>query len=525
MWFKSNRKDTLLFQNRLIIFLALVKLIVPYLLQHPMYEPHRDEFLYLAEGHHLAWGYLEIPPLLSVFAWLTHLLGDSIFWIKFWPSMMGVFTFVLSAKIVQSLGGRAFAILLTFFPFIFGAYLSLFFLFQPNSPEVLFYTIMAFSIIRFIQSQKSGWLYVFGVSAGLGMLSKYSIIFFILGLLIGLLITNQRKIFANRHFYFAGILGLLIFLPNLWWQYQHNFPLFIHMDELKETQLKFNSPVSFLTGQILMNLPTFFIWIAGLFFVSFSVRAKKYRFLGITYVLLLLFLMYFQGKSYYALGIYPVLFAFGAYYLESLTDGRAKVWRYVMVGFPVLLGMYFLPVALPLAKPETLANYYASRNMEKYGILKWEDHKNHLLPQDFADMLGWKEMSNKMAKAWSSLSAEEQKRTIIIGGNYGQAGALNYYGAKTGLPEVYSTNGSFLLWWPAVGDFDNVILVTDETDVMNQPYTRSFKSAFVFDRIENKYARENGSVIVIMKGASPQTREGLRQLIDSRRAKFSRQKK
>ena len=525
MWFKSNRKDTLRFQNRLIIFLALVKLIVPYLLQHPVYEPHRDEFLYLAEGTHLAWGYLEVPPFLSLFSWLTHLFGNSLFWIKFWPSMMGVFTFIFCAKIVQSLGGRAFAILLTFLPFIFGAYLSLFFLFQPNSPEVLFYTIMAYGIIRFIQTQKNRWLYVFGIAAGLGMLSKYSIVFFIASLLIGLLITNQRKIFANRHFYFAGILGFLIFLPNLWWQYQHNFPLFIHMDELKETQLKFNSPISFLQGQILMNLPVFFVWIAGLYFVSFSARAKKYRFLAITYVLLLLFLIYFQGKSYYALGIYPALFAMGAYYLESITDGRSKAWRYAMVAFPVFLGILLLPVALPLFNPESLSNYYASRKMEKYGILRWEDHKDHLLPQDFADMLSWREMSDKVAAAWSSLSSEEKNRTIIIGGNYGQAGALNYYGAQSVLPEVYSTNGSFLLWWPTLGDFENIILVTDETDVMDKPYTKSFKSAFVFDKIENRFARENGSLIVILKGASAQTREGLRELINSKKVMFTRQKK
>jgi len=129
--------------NRLLYFLALLKIIIPYFLQNPIYEPHRDEFLYLAEGHHVAWGFMEVPPLLSVFAWLIHVLGDGMFWIKLVPSLFGAATFIVAGKIVQSLGGKSFALILLFLPFIFGAYLRLFFLFQPNPPEVFFWTMIA----------------------------------------------------------------------------------------------------------------------------------------------------------------------------------------------------------------------------------------------------------------------------------------------------------------------------------------------------------------------------------------------
>src|SRR5215471_17610032 len=151
--------------NRLLYFLAILKIIIPYLLQNPVYEPHRDEFLYLAEGHHLAWGFMEVPPLLSLFAWLTNLLGDGMFWVKLWPSLFGAATFVISGKIALSLGGKNFSLVLLFLSFMLSAYLRLFFLFQPNPPEVFFWTLMAYSLVRFVQTKNNKWLYLFGVAA------------------------------------------------------------------------------------------------------------------------------------------------------------------------------------------------------------------------------------------------------------------------------------------------------------------------------------------------------------------------
>ena len=211
--------------NSLIYLLAIIKFILPYLLQSSYYEPHRDEFLYLAEGHHLAWGFMEVPPMLSIFAWLTHFLGDGMFWIKFWPNMFGDLTFIVSAKIVQKLGGGLFAIFLVFLPFIFGVYLRLFFLFQPNTPEVFFWTMIAYSVLRYIQTDKNKYLYFLGVSVGLGMLSKYSVAIFLVSILAGLLMSKQRKIFSNKHLYYAGIIALLLFLPTILWEYNHHFPI------------------------------------------------------------------------------------------------------------------------------------------------------------------------------------------------------------------------------------------------------------------------------------------------------------
>src|SRR5678810_48282 len=104
--------------RKILILLGLLKIVIPYFLQNSFYEPHRDEFLYLAEGHHLAFGFMEVPPMLSIFAWLTHLFGSGMFWVKLWPSLFGAAVFVIAGKIIQSLGGKRFAIFLLFLPFI-----------------------------------------------------------------------------------------------------------------------------------------------------------------------------------------------------------------------------------------------------------------------------------------------------------------------------------------------------------------------------------------------------------------------
>src|SRR5664279_2547759 len=189
--------------NRFLYLLAFIKFILPFFLQNSFYEPHRDEFLYLDEGSHPAFGFMEVPPLLSVFAWLTQRLGNNLFWIKFWPSLIGALNLILVGKIVLSEGGKWFALFLLFCCFFFTAYLRVHFLFQPNCLEIFFYSLIAFGLIRFIQSSENKWLYVTGLGVGFGLLSKYSVAFYVVSLLPALLLTKQRTIFRNKHLYYA----------------------------------------------------------------------------------------------------------------------------------------------------------------------------------------------------------------------------------------------------------------------------------------------------------------------------------
>ncbi|HEX5155304.1 MAG TPA: glycosyltransferase family 39 protein [Parafilimonas sp.] len=503
--------------NRLLYFLALLKIVIPFLLQHQIYEPHRDELLYLAEGHHLAWGFMEVPPMLSVFAWLTHLFGDGMFWIKLWPSLFGAATFIVAGKIIQSLGGRSFALILLFFSFLFGAYLRMFFLFQPNAPEIFFWTMIAFSFIRFAQTKENKWLYVFGVSIGLGMLSKYSVAFYTVSILPGLLFTKYRTVFLNKHFWYASLIGFIIFLPNLIWQWQNDFPVIVHMNELQQTQLQYINPSGFLMDQLLYIFPCVFVWLTGLFN---TLSSKEYRFLGLAYVFVIILLLIGHGKSYYSAGVYPPLLAFGAAALEKFTASRRKFLRYAFIIFAVVLGLLFVPILLPILPPQPLANLYVKMKTEKTGTLQWEDLKNHPLPQDFSDMLGWKEMAQKVAKAYNMLDDSTKKNTVIFCNNYGMAGAVNYYGPKYHLPEAYSDNASFLYWMPNDLRIENFILVTDDPHEEQHDFAKGFKSVTKIDSVTTEYARERGDYIYTFIGADENFQKFFKEKIEKDKAQF-----
>jgi 4-amino-4-deoxy-L-arabinose transferase-like glycosyltransferase len=505
-----------------IIFLALTKLLLPFILQSPIYEPHRDEFLYLAEGHHSAWGFMEVPPLLSVFAWLTNLFGGSMFWIKFWPSLFGSLTFIIIANIVLSLGGRSFALFLSFLPFIFGAFLRIHFLFQPNFIEVFFWTMLAYSLIRFVQSQKNAWLYVFGISAGLGMMSKYSVAFFIVSLLTGILLTPQRKIlFANKHFWFAVLIGAAIFLPNVLWQFQNHLPVIHHMKQLQKYQLQYVDTPSFLVDQVLMNLPCVFIWMAGLWFAAFTTNGKRFRFIAWAYVIMIALLIALHGKNYYAIGAYPVLFAVGAFHLEQFTSQKRIYLRYVFVAVVFLIGVPFVPALLPTGTPQKLENYYKAVGFSKTDLTKWEDLRHHPLPQDFSDMLGWEELTQKVAKAYDLFSPQEQKHLFIFCNNYGMAGAVNYYAPKYHLPAAYSDNASFLYWLPIDKYITNMILVTNDPHEEQHDWAKGFQQIVKVDSITNFYARERGDYIYLFKGADKNFNHFFDEKIEKDKAEFN----
>lgn len=495
--------------KNLLFLLAFIKLIVPFFLQNSFYQPHRDEYLYLAEANHMAWGYMEVPPLLSVFAWITNFFGGSLFWIKVWPAIFGSLTFFLVGSLILSFGGKVFALFLGWLPFMLDGYMRLFFLFMPNFLDVFFWTLIAFSVIRFIQTEQKKWLYLFGIAAGLGMLSKYSVAFYTLSILAGILMTQHRKIFINKHFYFATFIALLIFLPNIIWQYNHRFPVIAHMNELQGEQLKYNSAAGFMIGQIMMNLPCVFIWIAGLAHVLFYKEAKPYRFIAWGYLTVILVLIVLGGKDYYALGAYSVLFAYGAYQLEKATNLRLRWTRYVMIIIPLVLGIFSMPLIMPLAKPEVLAKYYEQTGLNKTGIFKWEDQQMHPLPQDFADMMGWKEMAMKTGAVYNDLPEDQQLKTLVYCRGYFSAGALNYYRKEAGLPEVYSDNASFLFWMPDKYAIKNLILVghrfPDKEDIVFQ----QFEKVTVKDSIDMPLFRENGMKIILFENGN----DSLNQII------------
>lgn len=508
--------------TKILVLLAFVKFVLPFILQNSFYQLHRDEYLYLAEGHHLDWGFMEVPPMMSILAWITNLFGAGTFWVKLWPALFGALTFYLVGRIVLLLGGKTFALVLAWFPFVLDGYMRLFFLFHPNFLDVFFWTAMAYYIFRYIQDGQTKRIYLFGISAGLGMMSKYSVAFFFLSLLAGLLVTRHRKIFLNKHLWFSLAIAFLIFLPNLLWQYNHRFPVINHMQKLQEQQLQYVDPVSFIISQFLMNLPCVYIWITGLLFVMLNIKGHNYRVFAWSYLFVIALLIALRGKDYYALGAYPILFALGAYHLEQLTAARMRWIRYALASFTILLGLFGLPLILPVAKPEALAKYYAATGMNKAGFFKWEDRKFHLLPQDFGDMMGWRELAEKTGAVYNQLSVAEQNKTMIYCRGYFTAGALNYYRTKARLPEVYSDNASFLFWMPDKYAISNLIVVAHDMPKSDDIVFQQFEKATVKDSVNMPLFRETGMKIILFEHGNDSLNNFIEKSISRLKSEFMR---
>ena len=486
----------------LVYGLALLKFCLPFLLQNHIYEPHRDEFLYLAEARHMAWGYLEVPPLMSAMAYISNLAGAGLFWIRLWPSLFGALTYVIVGRLILHLGGKGFAVVLGFLPFVFGYLMHVHFIFQPNFLEVFFWTVMAYGLIRHIQTREPRGLYIMGIGLGLGMMSKYSVAFYFISLLVGLLLTPERNIFRNRHFYFALLISLVIFIPNLIWQAVHGFPLIYHMRELQNQQLANVSRFGFLRDQLLFNLPGLFIWTAGLYW-SFS---SPYRFVSWATLIVLAFLTIAHGKSYYAMGVYPILFATGSFALSQWTKQR---WRYLLVAYCLAAGLFIDMIAIPFLPPERLTAFYAAHPIfRKLGFLQWEDQNDHPLPQDFADMLGWREMTVRIARVYYSLPPSERAQAVLDCDNYGEDGAVDYYGPAFHLPPAIGHGASYLLWTHEDSFREDVfILTTDARNEIHADFMKEFRYVSLADSVVNPYAREYGSYIILLKGPSDKFRK------------------
>jgi len=261
----------------LLIFIIL-KFILQYNLINPEYELHRDEFLHLDQAHHLAWGFLSIPPVTSWISYLIYLLGNNIFWVKFFPCLFGALTIIVVWKTIEELKGNLFALVLGATGILFSSLLRINILYQPNSLDILMWVCSYFILIKYINTENNKWIYILGVTFALGLLNKYNIIFLLFSLVPTLLITKQRKIFTNKHVYFAAILCFILVLPNLIWQYQNDFPVIHHMNELTNTQLKNIERVNFLTEQILFFTGSIYIIIFGLIGFWIYEPFRKYRF-------------------------------------------------------------------------------------------------------------------------------------------------------------------------------------------------------------------------------------------------------
>lgn len=476
----------------------VAKFLLQFFLISPFYDLHRDEYLHLDQGNHLALGYLSVPPVTSWISFLIKILGNDIFFVKFFPALFGALTIFVVWKSIELLKGNLFALILGSTGVLLSILLRLNTLYQPNSLDVLCWTTFFYMLIRYFNSENSRWLFYAAVLFAIGFLNKYNVILLLLGLFPAILLTPNRNLLVRKNFYLAILVGLILILPNLIWQYANNFPVVHHMKELTKNQLVNVSLKGFLTSQILFFAGSVVVIISGLYALLFYNPFQKYKVFFWSFVFTLAVFIFFKAKDYYVIGLYPIYIAFGSVFLESILNHGWKIWlRPILIMLPVL---FFIPMynyALPNRTPD-----YVVKHHQKYseiGMLYWEDGKEHELPQDFADMVGWKELAGKVDKAYSGLPDKEH--TLILCDNYGQAGAINYY-SKLGIKAV-SFNADYINWFDLSKKYVNVIRVKDYFERDNEmPETSPFfAKSSISGEVENKYAREYGTTIFVFQNA------------------------
>ena len=465
----ESRKNVWLNPLAIGAYFALFKLLL-HCTFNSNYGYFRDELYFIACGEHLAFGYPDHAPLVALVAKTNRVLfGDSLFALRLFPALAGAFKVFLTAVLVKEFGGKRFAAFLACLCVLCAPiYLAIDDLFSMNPFEPIFWMLCVYFAIKAIkggslrvskgaelefnksQAENSSinWLF-FGIFAGLGLMNKHSMLFFGFSLIVGLLLTSTRKVFLDKYFWLGGVIALLIFLPNIIWQIQNNFAtLELLQNVQKSGKNVVMSPLQFFVSQILGMFPTAFpVWLAGIWFFLADKNGRRFRFLGIAYLVLLALMIYLKAKDYYLAPVYPMLFAGGAVWLEQLIE-RISLLRVVKYALPILIfipAILVAPTLLPILPIETLVRYE-----EKMGFKPPKSEVGHTseLQQIFSDQLGWQEMVEKVADVYNHLPPEDRAKAGIYAGNYGQAGAIDFYGAKYGLPKAISPHQSYFLWGP-----------------------------------------------------------------------------
>ena len=409
----ENKKASLLADGMFIAVILAAANFLLHLYFNNRYGYFRDEFDYMACGDHLAWGYVDHPPLIPFLIKISRLLlGDSTRSIRIVPALATSAAVILTAMIARELGGRRFAIALSALAFIaVPMYLNDGSVMTTNCLEPLLWMgCVYFAILAIKRENPRYWLW-FGVVAGIGLEEKYSIAVFGLAIVVGLLLTEQRRIFASKWIWLGGALASLVFLPNLLWNVQNHWPFAELMRNIKaEGRDVVLSPAAYFAQQVLIAHPILApIWISGVLAFLISARLKPYRFLGWCYLAALTAFVVLKGKNYYLAPIYPVYLAAGAVVIESYIARSRRVWlKPVLATLTLAGGAYLAPVVMPVLRVEEFISY-----MEKlpFKVPRSEhSHMRAILPQHFADEFGWEEI----AAAFSRRTMGRRARSISL---------------------------------------------------------------------------------------------------------------
>lgn len=441
-----------------------------------------DELYYLACSRRLDWGYVDQPPLIALVAGMVRwLLGDSLPALRLLPAIAAAGEVALTALIAREMGGKRFAQGLAGLATLAApGILSIDGFLSMNAFEPLFWLGCAWLLIRILKTRdRRLWLW-FGILTGFGLENKYSMLIFGAGVVAGLLLTRDRRVLATPWPWIAGGLALVIFLPNLWWNVQHHFPFLELQANIRRSGRDVPLTPGALFGEeaLAMNPLSLPLWLGGLWFYFFTAQGRPFRALGWAWVFCAAVITLLSPRIYYLFPAFPLLFAAGAVFWERrLTPHCHPARRFA---WPVLLaiaGAVLAPLAIPVLSPEAYIRYTGALHLAQPAI---ETHRLGPLPQIFADQFGWEEMAATVARVYNSLPPDVRKRTAIFGQNYGQAGAIDLFGPKYGLPPAISGHQSYFLWGPHGYTGESVIVLDGNQRKLESQFTEVRKVARVF---------------------------------------------
>jgi len=465
---------------------ALIRVAI-YLVAAPNYGYFRDEMYYLACGEHPAWGYMDQPPLIAWLAWLLqHTIGVSLYALRLLPMLADAATIMLTGLLARKLGGGRWAMFLAALALLVAPiYLTFSHLFTMNAFDPLLWTLIAWLLVDLVQTgNERNWLWI-GAVTGVTLLNKYGVLFFLVGLLAGVIFSPARRSLARPWFWIGVSVATLIALPNFLWQLRWNFPFVQLVRSVRENGRDVMlPPLPYLAQQSeMMGFVSSLLVILALWFLI-SREGRRYAVLAGGFLSVLGCMLLLKGKFYYVAPAYPVIFAPGALFFERLTSTRVLKWlRPVYALAMLLVGALIAPTAVPLLSIQGYIAYTKKLGIQQQ---KFEHQPESQLPQLYADMVGWEERVKSVAAYVHSLPPEEQKITAIGGSNYGEAGAVDLFGPKYSLPKAISTANNYWIWGPRDYTGESLILMDEASPEKYAQHCKSFK---MVAHINDPYAR------------------------------------
>ncbi len=460
-----------------LILLAAARLLL-HILTNDQYGFHRDELAMLDDSGRLAWGYVAYPPVTPVIGRVAlELFGPSLVGVRFFSALAMCASMVLTGLMARQLGGSrraqlvaALAAGLAPISLIQGA------LFQYVSFDYLWWVLLALLVLELLQSDDPRWWLAIGAVVGLGMMTKYTIAFFIAGLVGGVLVTGGRRYLTSPWLWAGVAISLVLFLPNALWQVRQDFITLDFLTSIRLRDIAVGRTQGFIFEQFLVASNLFLVpfWIAGLYFYFFKPAGARYRMLGWMYVIPFVLFVATRGRSYYLAPAYPMLIGAGVIVWEGWLSGLARkraglvrttTWAALLLG-----GILFIPVMLPVAPINSPL---------------WDLTTG--LHDNFVEEIGWRELTETVAQIYFGLPAGEREHTAILAGNYGEAGAINLYGPALGLPRAISGRNSY--WLRGYGDpAPETVIVLGFSAESAETYFADCEWA---GRISNSYGVEN----------------------------------